>query len=229
MRTLRHVLLAGLVLSLAAACGGGDGPELETRTFQVRHLDLHSAYGLVDPYVYADRPGAPGVIGFGEEARLLTIRETPDNLDRIARVLEERDRPAPGVRLHFQVIEATPEEGPADPAIAEVEAALREVFRFGGYRLVAETVVNAVEGGHIRQQVAGPAVHAIHGDVLSVDPGSDGPAGARLTVRLWTNPMIQALETTVNVTDGRTLVVGTAGGSGGENALVLTVRPTFDD
>lgn len=227
MRTSPVVALALLTLPVLGSCGG-ENLALETRTFEVRHLDLHSAYGMVEPYVFHDRPDAPGRIGVGEEARLLTIRETPDNLDRIERLLEERDRPAPGVSFHFQVIEARDEEGPADPGIADVEAALREVFRFGSYRLVAETVVNAVEGGSIRQRVPGPAVHAIHGELRSVERADEGPASGRLTVVLWTDQNTPALETTVNAIDGRTVVVGTAGGRGDDSALILTVRPSFE-
>lgn len=227
MRTSRVAALALLSLPALGSCAG-ENPSLETRTFEVRHLDLHSAYGMVEPYVFRDRPDAPGRIGIGEEARLLTIRETPDNLDRIERLLGERDRPAPGVTLHFQVIEARAEDGPVDPGIAEVEAALREVFRFGSYRLVAETVVNAVEGGTISQRVAGPAVHSIQGELRSVERADEGPASGRLTVVLWTDQHTRALETTVNAIDGRTVVVGTAGGSGEDSALILTVRPRFE-
>lgn len=84
----------------------------------------------------------------------VTVRETPDNLDKIARVLAQFDRPTLSVRLHFQIIQA---DGAArsDPAIAEVEAALRKLFRFRGYRLVGEAVVGGTEHSEASQEIAG--------------------------------------------------------------------------
>ena len=117
--------------AVTVACGSGQ--RLETRTFEIRHLPAGIAGGMIGPYVDRQRPSAPGdmnVIG-----NVITVRETADNLDRIGRVLAQFDRPQPGVRLTFKLIEA---DGVAvrDTSIADVEAALRSLFRFRGYRLI---------------------------------------------------------------------------------------------
>lgn len=140
----RSVLL-GVVL---AACGRA--PNLETRTFRLQSLDDHVALTVIDPYVYGDRPNAPGAATAMQG--VLTVRETSDNLDRIARVLEEFDRPRQSVTLHFQVILANG-AGSADPAIAEVEEELRKLFRFAGYRLVAQGSVTGLEQSHVNQKM----------------------------------------------------------------------------
>lgn len=140
----RSVLL-GIVL---AACGRV--PNLETRTFRLQSLDDHVALTVIDPYVYGDRPNAPGAATAMQG--VLTVRETSDNLDRIARVLEEFDRPRQSVTLHFQVILANG-AGSADPAIAEVEEELRKLFRFAGYRLVAQGSVTGLEQSHVNQKM----------------------------------------------------------------------------
>lgn len=140
----RSVLL-GVVL---AACGRA--PNLETRTFRLQSLDDHVALAVIDPYVYGDRPNAPGAVTAMQG--VLTVRETSDNLDRITRVLEEFDSPRQSVTLHFQVILANG-AGSADPAIAEVEEELRRLFRFAGYRLVAQGSVTGLEQSHVNQKM----------------------------------------------------------------------------
>jgi hypothetical protein len=226
MRSDLSRVLMLLLITWLSACGRA--PSLETRTFDLRHLQPEIAYEIVKPYVDEDHPEAPGRIGLSLEGRTLTVRERRDNLDRIARLLEERDRPLPGIYLHFQVIEAGPEETVPDPAIAEVETALRDVFRFSSYRLVGEAVVRAAERSDIRQVIAGPAAHSINGRLWAIREEEGGPATARLSVTFWTDQFTPALETTVNLVDGRTIVLGTAGSRGDDTAIILAVRPVFE-
>ena len=129
-----------------------DLPALETRTFPLENLSLVQATALIDPYVYRDRPGAPGTISGGNVA--ISVRETPDNLDKIARMLEQFDA-APGTpsyRLHFQVVTANGGES-TDERVASVEKELRKVFRFDGYSLIGEGHVT-VSAGAFELQIA---------------------------------------------------------------------------
>jgi hypothetical protein len=222
----RHPSACIVIAAVLAGCG--QSSSLETRTFDLQHLDPGVAHEIVAPYVFVDRPQEPGAVSIGHGSRTLTVRERPDNLDRIARVLEERDRMLPGVSLHFQVIDAVADEAPPDPALAEVEAALREVFRFQGYRRVGEAVVRASDGSDFQQSVAGAAADAIVGRLWGVHRREDGQLSARLTVTFYSGPNTQALHTTVNLVDGRTLVLGTAGGRGDNSAVILAVRPIFE-
>ena len=84
------------------ACTGG--PSLDTRTFELQYLDPEAAAEIVQPYVYGDRPGKVGMISLA--GNLITVRETPDNLDRIARLLQQYDVPSPMAQLRFKIIEA---------------------------------------------------------------------------------------------------------------------------
>jgi hypothetical protein len=139
---MKHFITA-VALVLLTSCGRA-GPRLDTRTFALKYLDASAAHNLVLPYVYLDRAGTPGALSVTNGA--LTVRETPDNLERIARMLSQFDRPRPLVRLTFRLIQA---DGAltSDPAIADVEATLRKLFRFRGYRLVEEGIFSATEGG----------------------------------------------------------------------------------
>ncbi|TFG52224.1 MAG: hypothetical protein E4H37_06495 [Gemmatimonadales bacterium] len=219
MRAL--ILILVVVAAVFAACG--TAPSLDTETFTLSHIKAEQAAILVMPYVFTDRPNAPGSVS--HSGSMLTVRETRDNLDKIRRVLSEIDRPSPTVRLHFQLIEADG-AGKADPAIAAVETELRKLFRFQGYRLLYEAVVGGTEGSYI-EQVVGPEDSA-SGYLLSANivqiraTGDSGTVALEVGVR---NPLRGALMTSVNARAGQTLVVGNAQIIQGGGTLILTVRP----
>lgn len=128
---------------------------LDTRTFAVEHISPEQATNLVRPYVFADRPLAPGAMSYSSGVEAISVRETPDNLDKIARMLEQFDvaasRPR-SYRLHFQVVVGNGAES-TDDRLALVERELRKVFRFDGYSLIGEGHV-AVSGGTFELQIA---------------------------------------------------------------------------
>jgi hypothetical protein len=134
--------------------------------------------------------------------------------------------------FRFQLIQA--EDGaPSDPRIAEVEAALRGLLRFTGYRLVAEGIVQVAGGGSRFSQILdGPRKYSITGTVSEIRTGS--PSYARVEeIILWApqpigrdeNPVL--LETTLNVRHGQVIVVGSVG-SGGAAPMLLTVNAEID-
>lgn len=217
-----RMLTAGLALALAACSAE---PELETRTFELEHLRDEEAADVVRPYVFEDRPSAAGAISHFPGG--LTVRETRDNLERIGRVLERFDRPEPGVRLQFQIIEADGFDG-SDPEIADVEAALRQLFRFDGYRLVADAQVGAMEGGGSSQIIRGDGdeeygIFANVGDVRTVGDGGS----VELTVELMAAQVGRAITTSMTVPVGRTVILGSTRPDPSRPTLILTVRPQF--
>ena len=214
----RH-LFALLVAGSLAACGRSP-TRLETRTFALHYLNRGDAQQIVGPYVFADRPGAPGALSTGENT--LTVRETPDNLDRIARVLAQFDRPAPSVRLTFRLIRA---DGAArrDSSIADVESSLKSLFRFNGYTLVSEGIVTAVAQSGLRQSLQGP------GGPYMLETGIDrvGGTGDSAVVTLHVHLIFRGgdFSTTVGIQAGKTAVLGNVGSGSPNSALILTVRP----
>ena len=213
LATMSGVLLAAGILALS---GCQRGTRLDTRTYTLKHLDPNTAEQLVGPYIYGDREGAPGTMS--ATAGALTVRETPDNLDKIQRVLDQYDMPRPDVRLHFQLIEADGFTG-TDSAIAPVEAQLRKIFQFKGYKLVGEAVLGVTDRSHVRQRLSG-------GYVIEGDIGWQDATTIRLQdIELRAPKLGTVLATTVNVRPGQTLVVGSASkGDGGTTTLLLTVR-----
>lgn len=202
-------------VAVTSACRGGD---LEVRTFELEHLDPGTAASLIDPYVYGERADAPGTVSVIEGA--VTVRETPDNLDQIARVLAEFDRPQPDARLHFQLIEADGFVG-ADERIADVEEELRRIFQFRGYRLAGEAVVAISDGSEIQQRLrTSDGLYQITGTV-----GMAASSGIRVHhVSLWDERSGLILETSVNVRLGQTLVLGSSPKDGSPATLLLTLR-----
>ena len=197
-------------------------PALETRTFQLEHLTSRAAITLIDPYVYRDRPGAPGAISNPTGIQAISVRETADNLDKIARMLEQFDVPS-GVssyRLHFQVVAAN--GGETDTRLAPVAEALRKVLRFEGYSLLGEGYVTVSAGNFDLAISADSATsvdqhdarvnrdHAafygingrVSGDQLDLGvrgPVLEHPSGARNR---------GSIETTLGFRPGQTLVLG---------------------
>jgi hypothetical protein len=214
---VRHLALIG---SLAALAGCG-GPSLETRTFEFRYLDGGTAERIVRPYVYTDRPKSPGV--FSSTAQTISVRETRDNLERIARVLAEQDRPPANVRLVFTIIEADG-AGPVDSSIAPIEAQLRRLFRFRGYRALAQTVTVASERTSFSQILGeGRGRYMIRGELETVNVRGDSGV-VRVQVALDAPGRGAALNTRISIALGQTVVLGGQPGAGA-GALILAVRP----
>ena len=161
--TPRIVPLLVALLLFIAACDQPDrsnaikppitDADLETRTFNLRIMKPEEAAALARPYVYEDRPGAPGDLSYFIDTPLISVRETPDNLDKIARMLQEFDAGAfqRQHRLHFQIVAANGGES-HDARLASVEEELRKVFRFDGFTLIGEAYIT-VSGGDFKLEV----------------------------------------------------------------------------
>ena len=216
---MKKYVAFALLAVVTLGCFGG--PKLDTRTFEIEHLDAATVHGLIEPYIYADRPEAQGMISFAGD--LVTVRETSDNLDKIERVLAQYDRPRPSVRLHFQVIEADG-ASTSDPAIADVEQQLRKLFRFEGYTLIGEAVIGGTANSSVVQEF-GPAEapFEIYVDILNVRGTSDS-GSVRLEVN-FSAFLGGSLQTTVNARAGQTVVLGNAQLRRGGGTLILVVRP----
>jgi len=215
---------------------------LETRTFTLDGVSPMEAANIIDAYVYRDRPHNPGMIS--ADRNMLSVRETADNLDRIGRVIDELNAgaatPATETTFHFQLVEANG-ASETDPRIADVEAQLRKVLRFDGYRLLDEAFVTTKSG-----QIEVPLVAADgrpykvagsfrHGSSRSgpnlnvVDPNRE------LRVWLSHHRTGELLSSTVNIRHGQTIVLGSARAEGlfGEEGeyrrgphLILILRAT---
>jgi hypothetical protein len=214
---------------MAGACDGSSGPRLDVQTFNLENRSGNEAADLIAPYVFFDREKNPGTMSSTRDA--ITVRETRDNLEKIGRVLAEFDQPIPGIRLHFQLIEADSfrEE---DPAIAEVVEELRDLFRYEGYRLLGEAMVPVAGGVQSYQDFSQGFLGVenpikVEARALMLRTGS-----IRLDPVELSDTWSQLLATSVNISPGQTIVLGGAqartemvdGRPSGRTVLILTVR-----
>lgn len=219
-------LLAVVGAGAMTGCAADRGPALETRTFEVLHLEDYVVERLVEPYVFGGREDAPGMASVVDGK--LTVRETSDNLQRIEQVLAEFDRPTPVVRLTFQIIEA---DGgtETDPEIAEVEDALRQLFRFEGYRLAGEVMVHGTEGNEVFQEFDVPDLGPSAIEAMIRDVRTDSSGGSvQLEMRFHAGSRT-VFGTTVRVRAGQTAVLGRTPSAVGDHNIILAVKTEFQD
>jgi hypothetical protein len=196
-------------------------------------MPVDEAVMIIDPYVYGDRPNAPGTAT--AMRGLLTVRETPDNLDKIARVLSQFDVPSKNVQLHVQLISANGARA-TDPAIADVEAELRQLFRFEGYALVAEGVLTGLEGRRVQQtmfdqrgQQADPNLsrYFVAAYLGNVAESGDSAVVALESIQLESGGEM-LFDASITLGIGHTVVLGTMQ-LPGHRALILAVRAELVD
>jgi hypothetical protein len=149
--------------------------------------------------------------------------------------------------MRFQLIEASMQPGAPDPAIAPVDEVLRDLFRFTRYRLVSQAamMLGLPPGGgasNSYQLLSGPtgdvydlsvglharrtpdAGHTIAVALSQVDTLVAGPTSRDVALGDRSKRRV-LLSTTVTVTAGRTLVLGSTQPGGSNTALILVVRP----
>jgi hypothetical protein len=233
----RHLLLA-IAVPLAALprfveAQGTDTtvsrPALTVRTFTLRNLTGEAAFALVRPYLRS--PGADIDQGPSGMA-LITVRETESTLATIERVLGQFDRVPPTVTFRFQLIVATDAQN-RDPALAKVDPLLRDLFRFGGYRLLSQTAINASAGENASQTVGDlPERFQLHLNIADAQvEGTTGTVRIRIELRRQNGNNIETLLSTgLTIPLGQTVVLGSAvtelsPRQPDAKALILTVQP----
>ena len=223
--------IVAMITAVGALVLGCERDAMEVRTFALERLEPDEAAALIEPYIYGGREGTPGTLSFTD--RLLTVRELPENLDRIAEVLDEYDRARAAVRLHFQLIQANGFDD-RDESIQAVETQLRKLLRYDGYRLVGEAVLQLREGGGGTQTLQGSLEGVSAGDsqfdlAAFVGTVSTGDEGSTVELQVGIEHFgDDILRTEVNAANGQSLVLGTTSALVGGGALILVVTPTIE-
>ena len=235
--------------ALCLATGSIAAQTLETKTIELRHLKPIEAVKLLSPYV---RSTGGGVFDVSEKILIVTVRDTPDNIAIMERVLAKYDHSPATIRLVFQLIEA--DTGNRMVATAgrsavsmDLDSTLRSVLKFPSYRLLAQGVATAGEFSNVSQRLAnadGNFSYALTAEVGTIRL-SDGPAdqtagtvnlrvfldrsgteaiydGGKSSTRLVSDRVIS---TGLDVPLGHMVVLGTAATRATGVALILTVKP----
>ena len=208
------MLSAIAMVSLLGAC---IEKQAEVATITLDYLTSAQAEALAQPYLSSE-----GRL-FRSEAALntITVRDRRENVRRVERLINQRDASPQNVSLHFQVVRATPAGG-IDPALAKVGGALRELLRFEGYELVAQTVVSASERRVVEQSINAGAMPLQLGVRINDVVGGSGSVDMEVDLRRVGHSSL--LTTNVVVPMGQTVVLGSAYPGVEGEALILTVR-----
>lgn len=226
-----RVILIGLVGLATLLAGAASAQRSEdsgrVRTFVLQHLAPSEAARLVGPYVQSG-----SLFEAGGRINAITVRAEPAVMMRVESLLREYDRPPAVVVLHFQLI-AADSTATRDAGIAGVEPALRELFRFAGYRLLTQTAATAMAREQFALKVAaGPERLDLKGGVSTVSSVGDAQS-VRVSLELARPTGVYQglvrsetlIATTLAIPIGETVVLGSAATYGGYQALILTVRP----
>ncbi len=213
--TFTRCLFGLAVASLGSACIGRHADEVAT--ISLDYLTSAQAEALAQPYLSSEGR----LFRSGDALNTITVRDRRDNVRQVQSLLEDRDVSPENVSLQFQVVRATA-KGSIDPALESVGNALRELLRFEGYQLVAQTVVSASERRVVEQSIQSEA-----GDLglqLGVRINDVVDGGVDLEVELRRPGHASLLKTNVVLPMEQTVVLGSAYPGSGGDALILTVR-----
>lgn len=197
--------------------------EYPVRTFPLHRLTSTEAGQLLSPYV---RP--PAFLFAGANQHELTVSGPSAVLTRVDSVLREEDKPARTIVFRFELILAS-DSAFRDPATSEIDSALRDLFRFKGYRLLAQGTVLASEYQSFELTLGSSgAQYKVSGRADGAGDGGKGtlPLNVFLYRVNFGAPSDHAvLSTGVTIPLGQTVVLGSAARGVEEGALILTVHP----
>ncbi|MBK7593898.1 MAG: hypothetical protein IPJ11_01310 [Gemmatimonadetes bacterium] len=229
--------------------GSSDGPAsggadtIAVRTFALRYLSSDQAAKLVGPYVF--RSAESAVFDGGSRANAITVRERPEVLAVIDSVLREFDRPPNSLVLRFQLLSSS-DSPTTDPNIRDVDQALRGLFRFPGYRVVAEgtTIVGDSEEftvtmsgesdryiatGNIGRVTPGTSPNVKLNVDLKVAPRNTAPVDSVPRAGMIFDMMMgsQVVSSGVTMPVGEAIVLGSGSITEQKGTLILVVRSTL--
>lgn len=235
----RSLILIALVLTLPV-CSGAQavaatvtpkprGAGMDVRQYTVQTISAREAVSLLTPFVPFVEGGGVWVSG----SSVISVIGVKRTLAVADSVLRSYDHAPATLVLRFMLIAAT-DSAVRDPRIGEVDAELRGLLKFSGYRRLAEatSVVSEQQGFTSTASTTEFGEFTIAGTLKSV---SAGRVGITIELRGGTTGMMmgvpispnvrQLLSTSLTVPLGQTVVLGTAAGDKGVQALILTVRP----
>lgn len=233
---MRKLLSVVFILGFAAVAHAQSS--IETKTIELKHMKPDEAISLLRPYLVN---AGGSVTGVGTMP-IVTIRDVSDNIPKMEKVLAKYDHSPATIRLVFQLIEADtgPKLGNASntrPVASDLDATLRSVLRFSGYRMMAQGVATSGENGYVTQRLApadtsGYYMYDIMAEIgrIRVDPTATDTAGTvnlkvSLNKRGSNKEVDNVMSTGLDVPLGHTVVLGTAVGLTGGVAIILTVKP----
>jgi len=234
-RSLPVAALLTALLSVGTLHAQPLDPKIVVKTFPLQSLSPKDAAALVSPYTMF--LGGGGVYEAGGALRAITVRATPEILARVDSILRANDHARATLLLRFQLIAAS-DSAIKDAAIGPVDAELRNLFRFAGYRLLSQGSTTANEGENFTLTMSGVRGETLRltGRVEAVQASSGMKGSAQLFISLEhsvqalvggaaTSSTQTLLSTGLTTPLGQTVVLGSAAYGAPIPAIILSVRP----
>jgi hypothetical protein len=145
-------LTVGMVGSLSAQAVP---VPLEAKTIELKHLKPDEATNLLKPYIVN---AFGSVTSVSPSMPIITIKDIPENIIRMEKVLAKYDHSPATIRLVFQLIEADTGARLVSAAnnrvSSDLDATLRSVLRFASYRLIGQGMAISGENSMVIQKLA---------------------------------------------------------------------------
>lgn len=232
----KTVLAAILTLALPSFASAQDPRDLAIRTFKLRNMKPDDAAKLLSPYVMS--PGG-GVFEAGSVGAI-TVRETFTTLTLIDSLLKVHDKARTVITMKFKLIAAL-DSSMRDPAIDDVDAELRKLFKFRGYELIGEGTMLSEEMTDFMTTVSTkptpirPGHYAMVSETFRIRGWMDGITGTGSDRSIRVQVTVQdagndneLMRTGLTLPIGQTIILGSAkptGVAGSRGALILVVTP----
>ena len=218
-----RALVCAWALASCVLAAGVEGSDI--RAFPIRFHQVRDVAAVVEPLLSPD-----GSMTIQPKFNLLTVRDSAEVIERVARAVEAWDVPAPSYRVGIRVligttVPATP--GSTRPVSQGFGDELMKVFHFTSYQEVETVQVTAAEGTAVEAE-AGGRYHLRFGlRAVANDPNRIQLGQFEVTRRELVSPghetLRPLLRTTVSLEIGQTAIVGLARSEGASQGLVLVL------
>lgn len=218
--------LFALLFALPAAAE--EPPELRTELVTIKHVDAHDVVQILEAF------GSHwGRIQFNQPLNAVTISDQPALVDKMLEVIAQVDVPAAELELTAFLVEAS-SEGRSDPrlkeALGDVWEELAGLFSYKGYVELDRALLRVTAGARASQALGGDLGYTLEVRARQVDV----EAGTfQLNVDLSQRGVTRSdgvvmhkdiVETTLEVRDGKTSVVGASRLHGDDRALITILQ-----
>ncbi len=221
-----RALSGALALAVCALAAAAQAREI--RAFSIKHRPVRELPTLVEPLL-----SPSGSFTIQPQFNLLTVQDTPEAIDRVARFLDAWDvRPSVyKVRISVLLGTAVPSAKASESGQSPLGGELLKVFHFTSYREIETVQVTAADGAAIEAAVGDPyhlrfTLRTVPGDPTRVQLSQLEVSRRQQVVSGGGMALRPVLRTTVSLEIGQTAVVGAARAEGASEGLVLVMGVT---
>ncbi len=207
------------------------GDEMTTEIVHINHIEPSAAAEVLRGL--ASRRGR---VEYSRELGVVTLYDRPALVAKMLEVVADLDKPRAVLDFEIVLIVAGPEDSdtgrPLDKSLDKVVEELYRLFAYPKYSLKDSARIKMLAGSRAELQVAGQEGYKIELESTG-QPGADSRLPVRIEVRrTWMqdgqmfNDTVVA--TSIEVSDGKTTVVGASRLNGDDTALVVILKTTVE-